>query len=357
MRSCIRPLAAVVAAAGLALAAPGIASGATVSVSNGKATFTAAPGEVNNLTLSTQLHPLGVTFSDSGAGSVTAGSGCTQVTATTVGCAEPITRVAVDLGDGNDTLTDKLSLTPVTADGGSGDDVLTGGAPDDTLIGGAGDDVLNGGGGNDTLDGGPGTDSFDGGPGNDTILSRDGVAESIVCDAGTDTVTSDYSDTAGSDCEAVDASTAPVLTVAPPGGVTSPPTTLVQPVVAHIASAVAQVTSSGVVAFKLKCPAAAAGGCSGSLTIELLADPPSRLSLSETRRRHKKARRRFKLAPGKSAFVSVHLDRRTWRTFRHRKHLRARVTLVMTTGAGKVRSTRTVPLRAARRFDRRHRRR
>ncbi len=45
------------------------------------------------------------------------------------------------------------------ADGGDGDDVLTGGARNDTLTGGAGDDVLNGGAGLDVLDGGPG-DNF-----------------------------------------------------------------------------------------------------------------------------------------------------------------------------------------------------
>jgi Ca2+-binding RTX toxin-like protein len=44
----------------------------------------------------------------------------------------------------------------LTANGGDGDDVLTGGAGADTLLGRAGDDVLIGGAGNDTLDGGPG---------------------------------------------------------------------------------------------------------------------------------------------------------------------------------------------------------
>src|SRR2546421_174581 len=122
-------LLAVAALTAAALAAPDAASAATVSVSNGKATYTAAPGELNNLTLTTQLHPLGVRFSDPGAGSVSAGVGCMQINATTVGCAEPLTGITVDLGDGNDTLTDKLSLTRVTADGGQGDDVLVGGAP------------------------------------------------------------------------------------------------------------------------------------------------------------------------------------------------------------------------------------
>ena len=44
----------------------------------------------------------------------------------------------------------------LTADGGNGDDVLTGSAGPDTLTGGEGDDVLVGGPGLDVLDGGPG---------------------------------------------------------------------------------------------------------------------------------------------------------------------------------------------------------
>lgn len=46
----------------------------------------------------------------------------------------------------------------LTADGGTGDDVLIGGAGDDVLLGGDGDDVLLGGPGADVLDGGAGDD-------------------------------------------------------------------------------------------------------------------------------------------------------------------------------------------------------
>ena len=42
------------------------------------------------------------------------------------------------------------------ADGGDGNDVITGGARNDTLLGGTGDDILNGGPGQDVLDGGRG---------------------------------------------------------------------------------------------------------------------------------------------------------------------------------------------------------
>jgi Ca2+-binding RTX toxin-like protein len=48
------------------------------------------------------------------------------------------------------------SAIQLTADGGTGNDVLIGGDGNDTLVGGDGDDVLIGGPGQDVLDGGPG---------------------------------------------------------------------------------------------------------------------------------------------------------------------------------------------------------
>ena len=63
-------------------------------------------------------------------------------------------------GDGNDFLNASGTLTPVTADGGDGDDILIGGAGDDILIGGNGADLLIGGAGNNILIGGNGADFF-----------------------------------------------------------------------------------------------------------------------------------------------------------------------------------------------------
>ena len=65
---------------------------------------------------------------------------------------------------------------------------------DDTVRGGPGSDVVDGGGGNDTIDPGPGGDVVRGGAGNDTISVRDGVADSVDCGDGVDTVTADRSD-------------------------------------------------------------------------------------------------------------------------------------------------------------------
>ncbi|MEM9152596.1 MAG: calcium-binding protein, partial [Cyanobacteria bacterium P01_F01_bin.3] len=63
-------------------------------------------------------------------------------------------------GDGNDFLNGSGTATPITADGGDGDDILIGGSGDDILIGGDGADLLIGGGGNDILIGGNGLTSF-----------------------------------------------------------------------------------------------------------------------------------------------------------------------------------------------------
>jgi Ca2+-binding RTX toxin-like protein len=60
------------------------------------------------------------------------------------------------------------SAIALTANGGTGDDVLIGGAGNDTLAGGEGDDVLIG---------GPGIDVLDGAPGSDVVLDSVAVNE------------------------------------------------------------------------------------------------------------------------------------------------------------------------------------
>ena len=63
-------------------------------------------------------------------------------------------------GDGNDFLNASGTSTPITANGGAGDDILIGGVGDDILIGGGGADLLIGGGGNNILIGGEGITRF-----------------------------------------------------------------------------------------------------------------------------------------------------------------------------------------------------
>ncbi|MFJ9893887.1 calcium-binding protein [Streptomyces sp. NPDC091280] len=73
-------------------------------------------------------------------------------------------------GNGNDTIT----TTGDAADGGAGNDRITGGAGGQSLTGGSGDDRILGGAGNDFLYGGTGNDTLYGGAGNDTLYGNSG---------------------------------------------------------------------------------------------------------------------------------------------------------------------------------------
>src|SRR4051812_32697747 len=128
--------------------------------------FSAAPGEVTRLTVRRAADGP-VLLHDDGAPV----SGCTPVDAQTVRCA-PAGSTVVDLGDGDDELAATGPLA-VVADGGDGDDRLTGGDAADSLTGGTGDDVLTGGGSADALTGGAGTDELDGGSGEDAASWAD----------------------------------------------------------------------------------------------------------------------------------------------------------------------------------------
>lgn len=73
----------------------------------------------------------------------------------------------VSLGQGHDTLY--AFGGPVTARGGSGNDLMIGSIHNDLLIGGRGSDVILGNAGDDVIDAGAGNDAVAGGDGNDTI--------------------------------------------------------------------------------------------------------------------------------------------------------------------------------------------
>lgn len=163
----------------LALAAS--AHAATVSfvgVDGESVAFTAAPGEANRLQI--DVTRAAVQFSDAGA-PVTAGTGCAQITSSSVNCAlASFPQVMVDLGDSNDALEvtyDAAALPlPVWADGGPGDDRLVTGRGNDHLDG--------GGGGHDTLEAGPGTDFLTDGDvrrGGDLVVS---AVDADVLDGG-----------------------------------------------------------------------------------------------------------------------------------------------------------------------------
>jgi Ca2+-binding RTX toxin-like protein len=86
---------------------------------------------------------------------------------------------------GDDTLVAQPgtgALMAVTADGGAGNDALTGADEADSFFGGSG---------NDTLTGGPGADLLDGQDGDDKLNSRDGQSDLVRGGAGTDSAQTD----------------------------------------------------------------------------------------------------------------------------------------------------------------------
>jgi hypothetical protein len=186
----------------LALSAPAAAhADATLSVSG------TAPHKTLTYTVDDALdHWVTATVSNGNlvlADSVGIASGCTPVDAKTADCGPvaDLEQIVVTFGGGNDRLYVPSSLlTPVSADGGAGDDDLSGGAGDDELLGGDGDDWISGGGGIDVIDGGDGNDNL---RADETPPETDDV---VSCGTGKDVVWN-YSDgdPIDDDCETVDA--------------------------------------------------------------------------------------------------------------------------------------------------------
>lgn len=96
-----------------------------------------------------------------------------------------VTRLRLDVGDREDSVTSAGLPVPVVLLGGGGADTLTTGS--------AGDDVR----------GGPGEDRIDTGAGEDAVDVRDGLADQVSCGDGTDAVEADTADAVAGDCERV----------------------------------------------------------------------------------------------------------------------------------------------------------
>jgi Ca2+-binding RTX toxin-like protein len=166
---------------------PVTALGATASVSIKRVFYAAAPGEVNNLSVS--LSGADYLLADSGA-TVDAGPGC-SASGNTASCAGVgIIGLTVSGGDGADTLTNSTSTAS-------------------TLSGGDGNDSLEGGSGSDTLRGNQGIDTLSGGAGDDFVDVRGDRGDIVNCGEGDDTVRADGADLVASDCETVDRGGAP----------------------------------------------------------------------------------------------------------------------------------------------------
>ncbi|HYF27769.1 MAG TPA: calcium-binding protein [Baekduia sp.] len=152
-----RKRAALGAAAALTvLALPAGASAATTVAVTGSTVTITGDGADDAVTLTVAGGNLAVN------GSTDLGGGATVA-------ANDSLQLVVDLGDGRDTLN-ASALAPaeygsLTADGGAGDDVVTGGRDVDALRGGAG---------NDRVTGAPGDDDLEGGDGNDVLVWNNG---------------------------------------------------------------------------------------------------------------------------------------------------------------------------------------
>lgn len=163
--------------------------------------YTAAPGEVNSVSLT-------VTSFDASCGAVPApclllSDSYARISATTGGCeltysglggdaaACPIPHdVRADLGDREDSWWDWDG--PSTIDAGAGNDTpLIGQGANDVIHGGSGNDALYGDAGDDILDGGTGDDDLDGIPGGEPPGLDTSGADTYIGGGGSDSV--DYS--------------------------------------------------------------------------------------------------------------------------------------------------------------------
>ncbi len=154
--------------------------------------------------------------------------------------------LAVNGGGGGDQLPVSPGLPGllVTADGGSGNDLLSGADEADSFVGGAG---------NDTLTGGRGSDLLDGQDGDDRLLARDGHGDLVRGGTGTDSAQTDALTVDAVDgVETVDATPAP-------------DTKALLPTLGHITV----VRSHGhlIARIPLSCPAAETGGCQTTVTL------------------------------------------------------------------------------------------
>lgn len=107
-------------------------------------------------------------------------------------------------GRGDDVLTGTAGVSEL--EGGGGDDLLRGRDGNDALRGGEGDDRVDGGRGRDSLDGGEGSNRLDGGSGDDALDPGDSrtARSRVVCGAGRDRVGATAPRTlVGGDCERV----------------------------------------------------------------------------------------------------------------------------------------------------------
>jgi hypothetical protein len=215
-------------------------------------------------------------------------------------------------GDGESGEWDFVSSTVEEVVGGSGDDRMTGSSAPNSFIGGPGNDILEGQDGNDVLEGGAGADRLEGGNGDDALRSRDAVADTVNCGAGADSIDVDDVDTVAADCERAATSPAAV-----PATLDRVPKTV-------------RLTRKGYLRIKVTCPVTAVNGCTGTVTIEVLARSAG-VTLSAATA---EAGNKFSLKAGESKVTKVKISRNGRRRVLKKKRANCKVS-VHTRSAGK----------------------
>lgn len=222
--------------------------------------------------------------------------------------------LGVNGGGGNDmfTVEQEGSGLPVIADGGPGNDELSGANEADSFFGGSGNDMLTGGGGSDLLDGGEG---------DDRLLARDGAGDLVRGGVGTDSAQTDQVTVdAINDIEVLDATPAP----APQA---TADTTAMLPTVGK--PSVFRSHGKLVARAPVSCPVAETGGCRTTLTLVTA----KAVSLGRVRAVLVLGSATVALAPGQKTTVSIRVNGAAVSLARHGM-LPARLQVVSSDAAG-----------------------
>ncbi len=114
-----------------------------------------------------------------------------------------------------------------------------------------------------------------------------------------------------------------------------------------------QCIQANAVPVTVSCPATAAGGCEGSVTLSIVDDGGAVTAARRAKRKMISKVKRFKIKAGKKIVVPVVLSRRGGRSVRRalrkRSSLKVLVTVAMRSEAGTQTTSKTITVRSARR--------
>ena len=186
------------------------------------------------------------------------------------------------------------------------------------------------------------------GDGDDTLHAENGIVEEIECGAGSDSVTADAGDLVGQDCYPDPPPVEEPPVEEPPAEDPSVDEKDPAPAPVTVSETPVTMDAKGNVPVEVACPATAADGCVGRVTLSM---PTAGVAMARRSARVLGRSSRFKLAAGQSRVVPVRLSRRSARIIKTRGGTRRRVKLSVTvevttaTGTEAVTSTITVTMR------------